>query len=55
MDNMNKQTEQKEYEKYVKEITPSHNLGINMAKAFSYRRADLYGRAGDYKSVPLDG
>ena len=34
MDNMNKQTEQKEYEKYVKEITPSHNLGINMAKAF---------------------
>ena len=51
MDNMNKQTEQKEYEKYVKEITPSHNLG----KSLSYRRADLYGRAGDYKSVPLDG
>lgn len=34
MDNMNKQTEQKEYEQYVKEITPSHDLGINMAKAF---------------------
>ncbi|HIY02063.1 MAG TPA: SpoVA/SpoVAEb family sporulation membrane protein [Candidatus Blautia faecipullorum] len=25
---------QKQYEKYVKEITPTHNLALNMAKAF---------------------
>ena len=25
---------QKEYEKYVKEITPTHSLPLNMAKAF---------------------
>lgn len=28
------QKQQKEYEKYVKEITPTHSLPLNMAKAF---------------------
>nr|WP_294526148.1 SpoVA/SpoVAEb family sporulation membrane protein [uncultured Blautia sp.] len=34
MDADNKQKKQEEYEQYVKQITPSHNLGLNMAKAF---------------------
>ena len=29
-----KEQQQKEYEKYVKEVTPTHNLGLQMAKAF---------------------
>lgn len=29
-----KEKKQKEYEKYVKKVTPTHNLGINMIKAF---------------------
>lgn len=28
------QAQQKEYEKYVKEVTPTHNLGLQMLKAF---------------------
>lgn len=29
-----KEQQQKDYEKYVKEVTPTHNLGLQMAKAF---------------------
>ena len=29
-----KQMQPKEYEKYVKEMTPTHNLGLQMLKAF---------------------
>ena len=29
-----KEKQQKEYEKYVKEVTPTHNLGLQMLKAF---------------------
>lgn len=29
-----KEKKKKEYEKYVKEVTPTHNLPLNMAKAF---------------------
>lgn len=29
-----KEQQQKEYEKYVKEVTPTHNLGLQMVKAF---------------------
>ena len=29
-----KEQQQKEYEKYVKEVTPTHNLGLQMIKAF---------------------
>ena len=28
------QTEKKQYEKYVKKMTPSHNLYVNMIRAF---------------------
>ena len=31
---MIKKEQQKKYEKYVKEVTPTHNLFLNMAKAF---------------------
>lgn len=31
---MNNPTQQKKYAQYVKEITPSHSLPLNMAKAF---------------------
>lgn len=31
---MLKKEQQKNYEKYVKEVTPTHNLFLNMAKAF---------------------
>ncbi len=35
MDEEKKQQEkQQEYEKYVKSVTPTHNLGLQMAKAF---------------------
>lgn len=33
-ENKNKQQQQKEYEQYVKEVTPTHNLGLQMLKAF---------------------
>ena len=29
-----KKTQQKEYEQYVKEMTPTHNLWLQMLKAF---------------------
>ena len=29
-----KEKKQKEYEKYVKKVTPTHSLPLNMAKAF---------------------
>lgn len=29
-----KEQQQKEYEQYVKEVTPTHNLGLQMVKAF---------------------
>lgn len=32
--NTEKEQEQKEYQEYVKQITPVHNLPVNMAKAF---------------------
>lgn len=32
--NQQKARQQKEYEKYVKEVTPTHNLGLQMLKAF---------------------
>ena len=32
--NAKKQREQKEYQEYVKAVTPVHNLWMNMAKAF---------------------
>ena len=28
------ETKKREYEKYVKQVTPTHNLGLQMAKAF---------------------
>lgn len=31
---MIKKEQQKQYEKYVKEVTPTHNLFLNMGKAF---------------------
>lgn len=34
MDNIKKIKQQKEYEKYVKQKTPVHNVWLNMAKAF---------------------
>lgn len=34
MDKSMKLQQQKEYASYVKEVTPSHNLWLNMAKAF---------------------
>lgn len=34
MPDIQTQKKQKEYEKYVKQITPTHNLPLNMAKAF---------------------
>lgn len=34
MANQSKQEQYKEYEKYVKEVTPTHNLFLNMIKAF---------------------
>lgn len=33
-ENDQKQKQQKEYEQYVKEVTPTHNLGLQMLKAF---------------------
>ena len=33
-ENKNKQMQPKEYEKYVKEMTPTHNLWLQMLKAF---------------------
>lgn len=32
--NQEKQMQAKEYEKYVKQVTPTHNLGLQMLKAF---------------------
>lgn len=32
--NAKKQREQKEYQEYVKAVTPVHNLWMNMTKAF---------------------
>lgn len=32
--NNEKKEQQKEYEQYVKEVTPTHNLGLQMLKAF---------------------
>lgn len=32
--NTKKQREQKEYQEYVKAVTPVHNLWMNMTKAF---------------------
>ena len=29
-----KQKQQEKYQEYVKQVTPTHNLGLNMAKAF---------------------
>lgn len=34
MANTEQQQKQKQYEKYVKQVTPTHNLPLNMAKAF---------------------
>ena len=34
MDGTNKEKAQQEYEQYVKEVTPTHNLWLQMAKAF---------------------
>lgn len=34
MENTKQKEKQKRYERYVKEVTPSHNLPLNMAKAF---------------------
>ena len=34
MDGINKEKAQQEYEQYVKEVTPTHNLWLQMAKAF---------------------
>lgn len=34
MEHVKNETEKKEYEKYVKEVTPVHSLPANMAKAF---------------------
>ncbi|MCD8396748.1 MAG: stage V sporulation protein AC [Lachnospiraceae bacterium] len=34
MPDIAKQKQQKEYQKYVKEITPTHSLALNMCKAF---------------------
>lgn len=34
MDQQQKEQQQKKYETYVKKITPSHSLPLNMAKAF---------------------
>lgn len=34
MANTEQQKKQKQYEKYVKEVTPTHSLPVNMAKAF---------------------
>ena len=32
--NQEQQRQQKEYEQYVKQVTPTHNLGLQMLKAF---------------------
>ena len=34
MEHMKSEAEKKEYEKYVKQVTPVHSLPVNMAKAF---------------------
>lgn len=34
MANTEQQKKQKQYEKYVKQVTPTHNLPLNMVKAF---------------------
>ena len=34
MENTRQKEKQKKYEKYVKEVTPTHNLPLNMLKAF---------------------
>lgn len=34
MSQQQNKTKQKDYEKYVKQVTPSHSLPLNMAKAF---------------------
>lgn len=34
MENMRDEQKAKEYEKYVKKVTPTHSLPLNMAKAF---------------------
>lgn len=34
MNEQQKQERNKQYDKYVKEVTPKHNLGFNMIKAF---------------------
>ena len=33
-DKINKEEQQKQYEKYVKSVTPTHNLALQMLKAF---------------------
>ncbi|HIR28058.1 MAG TPA: SpoVA/SpoVAEb family sporulation membrane protein, partial [Candidatus Choladousia intestinigallinarum] len=34
MPDLAKQKKQKEYQEYVKQVTPTHNLFLNMCKAF---------------------
>ena len=53
---MNEQ-QKKDYEKYVKQVTPTHNLGLQMLKAFItgdiYPRIVKWGGAGAL--VPITG
>lgn len=39
---------EKNYEEYVKQITPTHNLYLQML-SFYYRRHYLYDRTGSFK------
>ena len=41
------QSFQKQYEKYVKQVTPTHNLALQMLHAFVDGRCNLHGRT-DY-------
>ena len=55
MDKIQKLKKEKEYEKYVNQKTPRHNVWLNMLKGISAGRHDLHTRTGHLSllRVPL--